>query len=183
MRDWMGRQSFCGPQGIAIAQKERPGLILLDIMMPGMDGFEVCKQLRIDPTLRHTPIVLMTAMALPDLEAKGLEAGATLSIRKPFNPEQVVSTVEQLLGRPRNPATPRARRWSQVPYTPHSLAQYPAQDLPALCRRLAGRRVPPGRRSRTDNLPGRRWSAVPGGLVGCDLLEFPRGPRRAVDST
>jgi DNA-binding response OmpR family regulator len=45
-------------------------------------------------------------MALPDLEAKGLEAGATLSIRKPFNPEQVVSTVEQLLGRPRSPETP-----------------------------------------------------------------------------
>jgi CheY-like chemotaxis protein len=95
-----------GQAGIAIAQKERPDLILLDIRMPGMDGFEVCKQLRTDPTLRHTPIVLMTAMALPDLEAKGLEAGATLSIRKPFNPEQVVSTVEQLLGRPRSPETP-----------------------------------------------------------------------------
>jgi CheY-like chemotaxis protein len=95
-----------GHAGIAIAQKERPDLILLDIMMPGMDGFEVCKQLRTDPALRRTPIVLMTAMTLPDLEAKGLEAGATLSIRKPFNPEQVVSTVEQLLGRKGRPETP-----------------------------------------------------------------------------
>jgi CheY-like chemotaxis protein len=95
-----------GHAGIAIAEKERPDLILLDIMLPGMDGFEVCKQLRTDPALRHTPIVLMTAMNEPDLEAKGAEAGATLSLRKPFNFEQVVRTVEQLLGRPRRSEVP-----------------------------------------------------------------------------
>ena len=89
-----------GRAGVAIAKKEKPALIILDIMMPGMDGFEVCKQLRADPALRHTPIVIMTAMSLPDLEAKGIEAGATLSIRKPFNPDQVVNTVDQVLGRP-----------------------------------------------------------------------------------
>ncbi len=88
-----------GRAGIAIAKKERPDLIILDIMMPGMDGFEVCKQLRADPGLCHTPILIMTAMSLPDLEAKGIEAGATLSIRKPFNPDQVASTVDQVLGR------------------------------------------------------------------------------------
>jgi two-component system sensor histidine kinase ChiS len=88
-----------GLAGMEMAKQERPGVILLDVMMPGMSGFEVCQLMRTDPDLRETPIVLMTAMGLPDLEAKGAEAGATLSLRKPFNPEQIVSTVEQVLAR------------------------------------------------------------------------------------
>jgi CheY-like chemotaxis protein len=88
-----------GQAGIAMAQRERPALILLDIMMSGMDGFEVCRHLRADPALRHTPIILMTAMKEPELEAKGAAAGATLSIRKPFDPGQIVNTVERALGR------------------------------------------------------------------------------------
>ena len=95
-----------GRAGIALAQKEPPVLILLDIMMRGMDGFEVCRQLRADPVFRHTPIVLMTAMNAPDLEAKGAEAGATLSIDKVIDPGQIVNTVEQVLGRPSSPETP-----------------------------------------------------------------------------
>ncbi len=95
-----------GKAGIAIAEKEHPALILLDIMMPGMDGFEVCQHLRADPAFRHTPIVLMTAMVAPDLEAQGAKVGATLSIRKPFNPEQIISAVEQLLPRKRSPESP-----------------------------------------------------------------------------
>jgi CheY-like chemotaxis protein len=88
-----------GRAGIAIAEKEHPALILLDVLMPGMDGFEVCRQLRALPALQHTPIVIMTAMNEPNLEVKGIEAGATLSIRKPFDPEQIVNAVEQFLGR------------------------------------------------------------------------------------
>ncbi len=95
-----------GQAGIAIAEKERPALILLDIMMPGMDGYEVCQRLRAEPAFRHTPIILMTAMSEPDLEAKGAEAGATLSLRKPFNPEQIVGAVEQVLGRSPTPEMP-----------------------------------------------------------------------------
>ena len=95
-----------GRAGIAIAQRERPALILLDVMMPGMDGFEVCRQLRAEPACRHTPIVLMTAMTGPDLEAQGTAAGATLTIRKPFNLDQIVSTIEQVLGRKGRPERP-----------------------------------------------------------------------------
>ncbi len=91
-----------GQAGIAMAQREQPALILLDIMMPSMDGFEVCRKLRADPAFRHTPIVLLTAMSEPDLEAKGAEAGATLSFRKPFNSEQIVSTVDKVLRRKGN---------------------------------------------------------------------------------
>ncbi len=88
-----------GRAGIAIAEKEHPALILLDIMMPNLDGFAVCRQLRTDPAFRHTPIVFLTAMNEADLEEKGAEAGATLTIRKPFNPEQVVTAVDEVLGR------------------------------------------------------------------------------------
>ncbi len=95
-----------GRAGLAIAEKEHPALILLDIMMPNMDGFEVCRQLRSDPAFRHTPIVLLTAMNAPDLEEKGAEAGATLTLRKPFNPEQVVTAIEQVLGRKGEPRAP-----------------------------------------------------------------------------
>ncbi len=95
-----------GRAGIVLAQKQRPVLILLDIMMRGMDGFEVCRQLRADPAFRQTPIVLMTAMNAPDLEAKGAKAGATLSIDKVIDPGQIVNTVEQVLGRTRSPETP-----------------------------------------------------------------------------
>ncbi len=95
-----------GKAGIAMAEKEHPALILLDIMMPGIDGYEVCRQLRAAPVFHHTPIILMTAMNEPDLEAKGAAAGATLSLRKPFDPEQIVSTIEQVLGRKGNPEPP-----------------------------------------------------------------------------
>jgi CheY-like chemotaxis protein len=88
-----------GQAGIAMAHHERPALILLDIMMASMDGFEVCRILRADPALRHTPIILMTAMNEPELEAKGAEAGATMSIRKPFHPGVIVNTVDQVLRR------------------------------------------------------------------------------------
>ena len=92
-----------GRAGIEAAKKERPDLILLDIMMPGMDGFEVCGCLRADSDLQRTPIVLLTAMNKPDLESKGADAGATLTLRKPFNSDQIVRTVEELLGRKARP--------------------------------------------------------------------------------
>jgi CheY-like chemotaxis protein len=88
-----------GHAGIAMAQHEQPALILLDIMLADMDGFEVCRRLRADPALRHTPIILMTAMKEPELETKGADAGATLSIRKPFHSGVIVNTVDQALGR------------------------------------------------------------------------------------
>ncbi len=87
-----------GLAGIEVAVRERPALILLDVMMPGMDGFEVCAILRTNAALQTTPIILLTAMNLPDLEFKGAEVGATLTMKKPFGPELIVSTVERILG-------------------------------------------------------------------------------------
>jgi CheY-like chemotaxis protein len=88
-----------GPSGIAKAKQERPDLILLDLMMPRMNGFEVCRQLRADPTLKDTPIIILTAVEDPSLDLKGRQVGATLSLRKPFGPADLVSTIQRVLGR------------------------------------------------------------------------------------
>ncbi len=95
-----------GLAGIEIAKQSRPDLILLDVLMPGMDGFEICGLMRADPDLQETPIILLTAMANPDLQAKGAAVGATFSMRKPFGPERIVSTVERFLGQDSGPAPP-----------------------------------------------------------------------------
>ena len=54
--------AYDGPTALAIAGSERPDIILLDVMMPGMDGFQVCRRLKEDPTTRHVPVVLVTAL-------------------------------------------------------------------------------------------------------------------------
>ena len=92
-----------GPSGIAAAQKERPELILLDVMMPRMNGLEVCRRLRTDPQLQDTPIILLTAIEDPSLSSKGAQVGATLTLRKPFGPSDLVSTIQRLLPRRANP--------------------------------------------------------------------------------
>jgi CheY-like chemotaxis protein len=88
-----------GPAGIDSAKRERPDLILLDVMMPGMNGLETCRLLRAEPTIRDTPIILLTASDDPDLGAKGREVGATVTIRKPFGSSNIIGAVEQALGR------------------------------------------------------------------------------------
>lgn len=89
-----------GPAGLALARSERPALILLDLMLPGgMDGFDVCREIRRDPALDATPIVMLTArVELPD-RLVGLELGADDYITKPFSPREVVARVKAVLRR------------------------------------------------------------------------------------
>ncbi len=88
-----------GPSGIESAKNGRPDLILLDVVMPGMDGLEVCRRLRTDPDLRDTPIILLTTLQDLTLDAKGMETGATLTMRKDFGSTEIVSTIKQILSR------------------------------------------------------------------------------------
>ena len=82
-----------GKTALAIAQKANPALILLDIMMPEMDGYEVCRRLKSDENTNGIPIIFITALADEDDEAKGLALGAVDYITKPFNPELVRARV------------------------------------------------------------------------------------------
>ncbi len=89
-----------GPSGIETAMAARPDLILLDIVMPGMDGLEVCRRLRTVAALREIPIILLTARQELKWDAEGREAGATLTLRKGFGRVELLNTIERLLGRP-----------------------------------------------------------------------------------
>jgi len=83
-----------GEQALKAAQRSHPpDLILLDIMMPGMDGYEVCRRLKADSRTMHIPVIFVTALDAAEDESKGLEMGAVDYITKPFNPVIVKARV------------------------------------------------------------------------------------------
>ena len=96
-KDYAVRIAADGVAALTIVKKARPDLILLDIMMPGMDGFEVCRQLKDDPETRGIPIIFITALSEIVDEARGLALGAVDYITKPFNPAIVRARVHNHL--------------------------------------------------------------------------------------
>jgi pilus assembly protein CpaE len=88
-----------GPQGLAQAEIENPDLILLDVMMPEMDGYEVAKRLRANPDTADTPILMFTAKTQLDDKVTGFEAGADDYLTKPTHPTELTAHVKALLGR------------------------------------------------------------------------------------
>jgi DNA-binding response OmpR family regulator len=83
-----------GPQGLNTADKVVPDLILLDVMMPGMDGFEVCRRLRADPTIGEVPILMVTALDDRTSRLRGIEAGADDFITKPIDAVELLARVQ-----------------------------------------------------------------------------------------
>ncbi|MBN1866778.1 response regulator [Candidatus Sumerlaeota bacterium] len=84
-----------GPEGVKLAAQVRPDLILLDIQLPGMDGYAVAEALRKEPGLRDVPIVAVTSYAMVGDRERGLAAGCTGYIEKPIDPETFVDEVER----------------------------------------------------------------------------------------
>ncbi len=87
-----------GAKALDMVRAERPELVFLDIMMPQMNGYEVCKAIRQDPELSSVRIVMLTAKGQAFDREKGLELGAQEYLTKPFNPLGVVRLARQLLG-------------------------------------------------------------------------------------
>lgn len=87
-----------GDEALSAIRRERPALVLLDVMMPGKTGFEVCDLVRADATLAATKIVLLTAKGRDTDIAKGLAIGATDYITKPFSTRELAQRVRELLG-------------------------------------------------------------------------------------
>lgn len=85
-----------GPSGIAVAKADTPDIILLDVMMPGMDGFTVCRKLKEDPATRHIPVVLVTALDGRSDRVAGLEAGADDFLTKPIDDVMLFARVRSL---------------------------------------------------------------------------------------
>ena len=87
-----------GEKALLIARKSPPpDLILLDVMMPGMDGYEVCRQLQADAATRVIPVVFVTGHATQEEQQRGLEMGAAAYLSKPVAPQELLSTVERIL--------------------------------------------------------------------------------------
>lgn len=88
-----------GEQGLKLIREERPDLVFLDIMMPGLNGYEVCRKVMRDPSLAGSlNIVLLTAKGQEVDRRQGLELGARRYMTKPFDPDDVLGTARTLLG-------------------------------------------------------------------------------------
>ena len=88
--------AYDGPTALAMAAAETPDIVLLDVMMPGMDGFEVCRRLKDEPATRHIPVVLITALDGRGDRIAGLEAGADEFLNKPIDDVMLFSRVRSL---------------------------------------------------------------------------------------
>jgi len=94
-----------GLSGITTATQALPDLIILDVVMPDMTGYEVCRQLRTEPGLQDTPIILLTCLQDPQVDVLGRGIGETFTMSKPSDPELIVNIVGQVLGRNNAPLT------------------------------------------------------------------------------
>ena len=88
-----------GPTGLAYARNENPDVILLDVMMPGLDGWHVAEQLLVDSATKRIPIVFLTARAEFRDRARGIDIGGVDYVTKPFNPLELAPLVEDVLAR------------------------------------------------------------------------------------
>jgi len=86
-----------GEEGLALAEQERPDLILMDIQLPGLDGYEVTRRIKANPALSHIPIVAVTSYALSGDEQKAYAAGCNDYVAKPFSPRALMAKIREYL--------------------------------------------------------------------------------------
>ena len=86
-----------GQQALDLVRNEKPDLIILDLMLPKIDGNKVCRMLKFDEKFKSIPIIMLTARAKDDDEKLGKEVGADAYLKKPFQPEEVIDQIKKLL--------------------------------------------------------------------------------------
>jgi len=91
--------ALTGTEGIKLAKGEHPDMVVLDLMLPEIDGFEICKRIRSDPKIAETPIIILTAKTEEADTIVGLELGADEYVTKPFSPKALVARVKALFRR------------------------------------------------------------------------------------
>jgi two-component system phosphate regulon response regulator PhoB len=109
------RTAGTGEDALAAARREAPDLILLDLMLPGLDGFDVCRALRANPALQQVPIVMLTARGEDADVVAGLELGADDYLTKPFTPRVLLARIKAALRRARPAAAPEAGELLRLP--------------------------------------------------------------------
>ena len=90
-------EAVTGEEGVAMAETSRPDLILMDIQLPGIDGYEATRRVRAHPALRQVPIIAVTSYALSGDDVKAMEAGCTDYVPKPFSPRGLLAKVREYL--------------------------------------------------------------------------------------
>jgi phosphate regulon transcriptional regulator PhoB len=95
--------AFTGKDGITLARRERPDLIILDIMLPVMDGFEVCRVLKSTEATACVPIIILSAKSQETDKIVGLELGADDYVTKPFSPRELIARIKAVLRRNQEP--------------------------------------------------------------------------------
>jgi DNA-binding response OmpR family regulator len=89
------RSASTGQTGLDEVRRKAPAVVLLDVMLPDVDGFEVCRQLKSDERTRSVPIILITALTDPDSRTRGVTAGADDYIAKPFDPDRLMECMQK----------------------------------------------------------------------------------------
>jgi two-component system cell cycle response regulator DivK len=90
-------EAVTGEEGVALAQAQLPDLILMDIQLPGIDGYETTRRIKANPALRHIPIIAVTSYALSGDDVKALEAGCDAYVTKPFDPADLLEKIQEFL--------------------------------------------------------------------------------------
>lgn len=103
-----------GQEGLRKANEENPDLIILDVMLPGIDGFEVCYRLRAEPQTAQLPILMLSAKAQDTDKTTGLKVGADDYLTKPASPSEIVKRVRTLLAQRRCPSTVQEENARQI---------------------------------------------------------------------
>jgi two-component system cell cycle response regulator DivK len=91
-------EALDGAQGVAMAGEYKPDLILMDMQLPVLDGYEATRRIKADPALAHIPVIAVTSYALSGDEAKTKAAGCNAYVAKPFSPRQLLAKVREFLG-------------------------------------------------------------------------------------
>lgn len=145
-----------GPDGVDAAKTSRPDLVLLDLALPGLDGLEVCRRIRVFST---APIIMLTARAREGDKVTGLDIGADDYVTKPFSPRELIARIKAQLR--------RAQTYARVGEQDVLEAGEVAMDVPGRTVKVRGRdiQLPP---KEFDLL--RVFLAGPGRVLGCDYL-------------
>jgi two-component system alkaline phosphatase synthesis response regulator PhoP len=101
-----------GVDALVKTRSDQPDLIVLDLMLPELNGFDICKTLRKDPVTASIPVIMLTGMCSEFSRLTGLESGVNLFLTKPYSPEELVSKVEEMLKQ--SPTQPKARAKSKL---------------------------------------------------------------------
>jgi two-component system cell cycle response regulator DivK len=91
-------EAATGEQGVAMAAEHHPDLILMDIQLPVLDGYEATRRIKANPALRHIPVIAVTSYALSGDEERTREAGCDAYVAKPFSPRLLLAKVREFIG-------------------------------------------------------------------------------------